>query len=83
MVSYFSKNKKTYFYFIAKSSGESYFNLEDRIGGDSELSPAGEDFALRLGEYVNNLNIDNVTIWTSWLKRAIQTASHIQAPQER
>ena len=37
----------------------------------------------KLGSYINSANIDNVVVWTSWLQRTIQTAQHIQGPQER
>lgn len=63
--------------------GESEYNISGVIGGDSDLSDEGKEYARRLGEYVNELNIDNLAIWTSWLNRTIQSAEHIKAPQER
>ncbi|XP_014258667.1 6-phosphofructo-2-kinase/fructose-2,6-bisphosphatase-like isoform X2 [Cimex lectularius] len=63
--------------------GESCHNLEGRIGGDSELSPRGQAFANALANYINSQNISSLRVWTSWLKRTIQTVAGIQAPQER
>lgn len=63
--------------------GESMYNVGGVIGGDSDLSDEGKEYARRLGEYVNELSIENLAIWTSWLKRTIQSAEHIKAPQER
>ena len=65
--------------------GESYNNIHGRIGGDSELSPRGERFAEKLSEYVKKVSKENpnVRIWTSWMKRTIDTAKHIDGIQER
>ncbi len=64
--------------------GESYNNVEGRLGGDSDLTPRGVEFSKKLGEYFNNLG-DNLDfkVWTSWMKRAIDTAQYIDAVQER
>ena len=66
-------------------SGESYNNIHGRIGGDSELSPRGEKFADKLAEFVKSISEDNpdVKIWTSWMKRTIDTACKIDGVQER
>jgi len=65
--------------------GESYNNIHGRIGGDSELSPRGEKFADKLGEFVKSISEEkpDVKIWTSWMKRTIDTASKIEGIQER
>merc|ERR1719300_1119216 len=65
--------------------GESYNNIHGRIGGDSELSVRGEQFADRLGEFVKSISEENpnVKIWTSWMKRTIDTAAKIDGVQER
>jgi len=56
--------------------GQSLYNLEHRIGGDSELSPAGEAYARSLAEHVREkLAIADLDVWTSTLNRAIQTAA--------
>ncbi|MBW1721718.1 MAG: histidine phosphatase family protein [Deltaproteobacteria bacterium] len=61
--------------------GETYFNIEDRIGGDSSLSAAGREQAWALAEYFKTKKIP--LIFTSTKKRTIQTAEPIQALQER
>jgi 6-phosphofructo-2-kinase/fructose-2,6-biphosphatase 2 len=67
--------------------GESYNNVEGRLSGDSDLTPRGEEFAVKLGEFFNNLDElgdkSDFKVWTSWMKRAIDTAQHIDAVQER
>ena len=34
--------------------GQSEYNVEDRIGGDSSLTPRGEEYAHALGDWVEN-----------------------------
>lgn len=63
--------------------GESLHNVEGRIGGDSELSERGEEYSQQLTKYIDSQNIPKLRVWTSWLKRTIQTAAGIEAPQER
>jgi len=65
--------------------GESYNNIHGRIGGDSELSPRGEKFADKLAEFVKSISEEGpeVKVWTSWMKRTIDTASKIDGVQER
>ncbi len=58
-------------------------NLKGRIGGDAELSVRGVQFAKALSKYIINQNIPGLRVWTSWLKRTIQTVEDISAPQER
>lgn len=59
--------------------GESIFNVEDRIGGDSELSPRGTAFARSLSAFMQTRRHDEtISVWTSQLKRTIQTASHLR-----
>lgn len=62
--------------------GESVLNLEGRIGGDSELSPRGLQYAHALGKFIEEQQIENLTVWTSHMKRTIQTAQYIPAPKE-
>jgi len=63
--------------------GQSNYNSLNRLGGDSDLTAAGEEYSRKLATYINDLNIDNVFVWTSWLKRTIQTAQFINGTQER
>jgi len=62
--------------------GETDFNVAGRIGGDGDLSPHGQQFANKLAEFVEREDIPNLRVWTSLMKRTIQTASQIQAPKE-
>ncbi|SLM37220.1 fructose--bisphosphatase [Lasallia pustulata] len=61
--------------------GESEFNLSGRIGGDADISPRGELYARKLPELVAESVGDDrhLTIWTSTLKRTIQTARFLAA----
>ncbi len=61
--------------------GETFFNIEDRIGGDSSLSPAGRAQARALADYFKTKTIP--LIFTSQKKRTIQTAEPIRQGQGR
>ena len=58
---------------------ETFFNVEDRIGGDPDLTPKGKDQAGALGRFFKNKKISY--IFTSEKKRTIQTARAIKALQ--
>ena len=62
--------------------GESELNLVGRIGGDPDLSEQGRKYAVALKNYVVAENIRNLHVWTSHLKRTIQTAHHLHCPKE-
>jgi broad specificity phosphatase PhoE/predicted kinase len=61
--------------------GETFFNLEDRIGGDSELTPRGWTQAETLADHFATHRIP--LIFTSGLQRARQTAVPISRRQEQ
>jgi len=72
--------------------GQSMDNVEDKIGGDSSLTPAGEKYAQALSSWINKRiyeakknkssnDITSVTVWTSTLQRAISTAQYM--PQRK
>ncbi|XP_063704058.1 6-phosphofructo-2-kinase/fructose-2,6-bisphosphatase [Culicoides brevitarsis] len=63
--------------------GESEHNLKGLIGGDSDLSERGQAYAKALSEYINEQKIEGLRVWTSWMKRTIQTVASLEAPQER
>ncbi|XP_053951109.1 6-phosphofructo-2-kinase/fructose-2,6-bisphosphatase 1 [Anastrepha ludens] len=63
--------------------GESEHNLKGLIGGDSNLSERGRQYAAALSSYIEQQHIDGLRVWTSWMKRAIQTVADVKAPQER
>ncbi|KAJ3290121.1 Fructose-2,6-bisphosphatase [Borealophlyctis nickersoniae] len=69
------------FYFLRH--GESLYNVAGRIGGDSDLSPRGRLFAQKMPQLVKETLGGNtrLTVWTSTLKRTIQTASGLEWPQ--
>ena len=64
--------------------GESQHNVEGKIGGDALLSSAGEKFAAaRPALLATHLpsNDTPLTVWTSTLRRTIQSASHLPFPR--
>ncbi|XP_063736588.1 6-phosphofructo-2-kinase/fructose-2,6-bisphosphatase isoform X2 [Eleginops maclovinus] len=63
--------------------GESELNLVGRIGGDSGLSPRGAKFASALGAYMRGQCISDLKVWTSHMKRTIQTAEALGVPYEQ
>jgi len=63
--------------------GESLDNLKGRIGGNSELSERGWEYSKALAKFISEQQIPRLRVWTSQLKRTIQTASGIKALQER
>jgi len=60
--------------------GETYFNLEDRIGGNSDLTDRGWAQAVALSDFFKTKRIP--LICTSQKKRTIQTAEPIKKLQE-
>lgn len=62
--------------------GETNMNLQGRIGGDGELSNRGLQYSEKLAQYVEKEQIPNLRVWTSLMKRTIQTAQTINAPKE-
>ena len=60
--------------------GETYFNLENRIGGDSGLTKNGEEQAEQLARYFDRISVP--IIFTSKKKRTVQTAMPIQERQK-
>ncbi|XP_055857355.1 6-phosphofructo-2-kinase/fructose-2,6-bisphosphatase 1 [Episyrphus balteatus] len=63
--------------------GESEHNLKGLIGGDSDLSDRGWKYADALAAYIDQQSISGLRVWTSWMKRSVQTVAHLKAPQER
>lgn len=63
--------------------GESELNLMGRIGGDSGLSPRGKQYAHELGNFVKSQKISDLKVWTSHMKRTIQTAEALNVPYEQ
>jgi 6-phosphofructo-2-kinase/fructose-2,6-biphosphatase 2 len=60
--------------------GESEYNLTGKIGGDSNISERGEAYARALPRLMRESGIPpntKIVIWTSTLRRTIQTARHL------
>ncbi|KAI0062201.1 bifunctional 6-phosphofructo-2-kinase/fructose-2,6-bisphosphate 2-phosphatase [Artomyces pyxidatus] len=58
--------------------GESQFNVEGKIGGDSPLSERGLRYASALPDLIkDNIGDAPLTVWTSTLQRTIQTGQHL------
>mgnify|MGYP006087748169 CR=1 FL=1 len=56
--------------------GESIYNLENKIGGNSNLSEKGNIYAVNLSKYINTLEMDYI-VYCSTLIRTINTAKNI------
>ncbi|KAE8292858.1 Inter-alpha-trypsin inhibitor heavy chain H6 [Larimichthys crocea] len=63
--------------------GESELNLLGRIGGDSGLSPRGQRYANALATFIKGQNISDLKVWTSHMKRTIQTAEALGVQYEQ
>jgi broad specificity phosphatase PhoE len=61
--------------------GESSFNEKGILGGDSELSARGEEYAKSLADFIRKEVPEEprVAVWTSTLRRTIQTALPLTA----
>ncbi|KAL1499512.1 hypothetical protein AB1Y20_011715 [Prymnesium parvum] len=66
--------------------GQSEYNVLGKIGGNPPLSAAGDEYAVRLGNWVpanvwrQEGKIVQARLWTSSLQRTILTARHIPHP---
>ncbi|PWY99762.1 putative FBP26-fructose-2,6-bisphosphatase [Testicularia cyperi] len=62
--------------------GESQYNVEGKIGGDSDLSPRGWMYAKALPQLIkDHIGDAPLTVWHSTLKRTGQTASELPYPK--
>tara|TARA_B100000674_G_scaffold499228_1_gene542982 strand:+ start:7401 stop:8357 length:957 start_codon:yes stop_codon:yes gene_type:complete len=58
--------------------GESQYNVENRIGGDSDITEKGKKYADNLGDFFSKIYKDNeLKIWTSELIRTKNTAKKL------
>jgi broad specificity phosphatase PhoE len=57
--------------------GESEFNQNDRLGGDSGLTDAGVLYSQRLADWMMERSAKPIHVWTSTLRRTIETAQYI------
>lgn len=60
--------------------GESVFNVLGRIGGDSPLSEAGRGYARTLASVLRARGGEDFVVWTSTLRRTIETAEVVGLP---
>lgn len=60
--------------------GESEFNVQGRIGGDARLTELGVSYAEQLAEFVRNRIERPITVWSSTLRRAMETADRLELP---
>ncbi len=62
--------------------GESIYNISGQIGGDAHLSLRGERYAHALRAYLDERwpERDEPMVWTSSLKRTIETAASLERP---
>ncbi|XP_066524393.1 6-phosphofructo-2-kinase/fructose-2,6-bisphosphatase 3 isoform X1 [Hoplias malabaricus] len=63
--------------------GESQHNIQGRLGGDSGLSTRGRKFASALSKFVEEQNLKDLKVWTSQMRRSIQTAEALDVPYEQ
>ncbi|XP_039222002.1 6-phosphofructo-2-kinase/fructose-2,6-bisphosphatase 1 isoform X2 [Crotalus tigris] len=63
--------------------GESELNLRGCIGGDSGLSERGKQYASALANFIRSQYIRDLKVWTSHMKRTIQTAEALHVPYEQ
>ncbi|KAF9414795.1 Fructose-2,6-bisphosphatase, partial [Podila epigama] len=63
--------------------GESLYNVMGKLGGDSDLSARGKQYAKALPLLIATHlgNSEQLTVWTSTMKRTIQTAEHLKYPK--
>jgi len=61
--------------------GQSLYNLENRLGGNPDLSDKGKLYAIKLKNFVEGTDIEYV--YTSGLLRTINTAKYINLPKEK
>ncbi|KAJ1928768.1 Fructose-2,6-bisphosphatase [Tieghemiomyces parasiticus] len=62
--------------------GESMYNVMGKLGGDSDLSPRGRKYSEALpGLISKHLDGQNLTVWTSTMRRTIQTGQHLPYPK--
>ncbi|KAJ9069155.1 Fructose-2,6-bisphosphatase [Entomophthora muscae] len=62
--------------------GESVYNTQGKIGGDSELSPQGQLYAEALPKLIStHLKTQKLRVWTSTLRRTIATGAKLPYPK--
>ena len=77
-------HNKPHIFYVSRH-GQSQYNLEGKIGGDSDLTENGEMYAKKLAVYAEQVvakdeagNFTPVRLWTSTLKRTNATVKYIK-----
>mmetsp|Transcript_22383 Transcript_22383/g.48915 ORF Transcript_22383/g.48915 Transcript_22383/m.48915 type:complete len:250 (+) Transcript_22383:304-1053(+) len=66
--------------------GQSEYNQKELLGGDSNISSEGQKYARALPSLLDSRlpqGDSSISVWTSTLKRTIQTAEHLPFPKLR
>lgn len=63
--------------------GESEHNLSGILGGDSDLSPRGLEYAKKLGQFVQHENIPGLHVWTSQVSPINYRVPQMQVYRQR
>lgn len=63
--------------------GESEMNLQQRIGGNANLSANGRAYSSQLTQFMKDEDVKDLIVWTSQFKRTLETASKLDAPKEQ
>lgn len=64
--------------------GESQFNVEGRVGGDSSLTEKGREYGKALSAFIDSqpdLKGKQLSVWCSTLKRTVETALELHRPE--
>eukprot|EP00835_Amoeboradix_gromovi_P005359 NODE_496_length_7738_cov_0.394031.p1 type:complete len:411 gc:universal NODE_496_length_7738_cov_0.394031:6428-7660(+) len=58
--------------------GESKYNIENRIGGDPDLTPYGKSYGKALSKFISEkYQNGKLLVWTSLLRRTFQTVQYL------
>lgn len=58
--------------------GESENNVQKKLGGDSDLTVRGEEFSFALARFIEDEKLNDLKVWTSQLKRAMDTGQYLK-----
>ena len=77
-------DKRQNIYSSERSHRRSFeFNIKNIVGGDCDLTTNGVKYAEELAGFIAQQQIQNLRVWTSQMKRTIETAKQFTCPQER
>lgn len=58
--------------------GQSEYNVQDKLGGNSDITDSGVVYSKNLFDYIENENLNKLKVYTSCLNRTIQTAKYFR-----